>query len=210
LKEREDHRERHFNDLWRTLPEVATTPKESSVERFPAEPQENILYFVEKYSPKLEPWQRELVRIVRKLAQYFYPQGQTKVMNEGWETFWHYTILNKLHEERLVDDGFMLEFLKNHTNDVTQPGFDSPAYTGLNPYALGFAMFADLKRICEAPEPEDREWFPDIAGGDWQKVLDFAMRKIKDESFVAQYLSPRRVREFHLFALADHTDEDTL
>ncbi len=60
--------------------------------RFPAEPQENILYFVEKYSPKLEPWQRELVRIVRKLAQYFYPQGQTKVMNEGWATFWHYTI----------------------------------------------------------------------------------------------------------------------
>jgi len=147
---------------------------------------------------------------VRKLAQYFYPQAQTKVMNEGWATFWHYTILNKLHEERLVDDGFMLEFLKNHTNVVTQPGFDSPAYSGLNPYALGFAMFADLKRICEKPEPEDREWFPDIAGGDWQKVLDFAMRNFKDESFVAQYLSPRLMREFHLFALADHTDEDAL
>ncbi len=210
LAEREAHRERQFNDLWRTLPEAPAEAKPEASSVFPADPQENILYFVEKYSPKLEPWERELVRIVRKLAQYFYPQAQTKVMNEGWATFWHYTILNKLHEERLVDDGFMLEFLKNHTNVVTQPGFDSPAYSGLNPYALGFAMFADLKRICEKPDAEDREWFPDIAGGDWQKVLDFAMRNFKDESFIAQYLSPRLMREFHLFALADHTDEDAL
>jgi stage V sporulation protein R len=210
LAEREAHRERQFNDLWRTLPEAPAEPKPALNGVFPADPQENILYFVEKYSPKLEPWERELVRIVRKLAQYFYPQAQTKVMNEGWATFWHYTILNRLHEERLVDDGFMLEFLKSHTNVVAQPGFDSPAYNGLNPYALGFAVFADLKRICESPDAEDREWFPEIAGGDWHKVLDFAMRNFKDESFIAQYLSPRLMREFHLFALADHTDEDAL
>jgi stage V sporulation protein R len=210
LAEREAHRERQFNDLWRTLPEAPAERKPEANGVFPADPQENILYFVEKYSPKLEPWERELVRIVRKLAQYFYPQAQTKVMNEGWATFWHYTILNRLHEERLVDDGFMLEFLKNHTNVVAQPGFDSPAYGGLNPYALGFAVFSDLKRICEAPEPEDREWFPDIAGGDWNRVLDFAMRNFKDESFIAQYLSPRLMREFHLFALADHTNEDAI
>jgi stage V sporulation protein R len=210
LAEREAHRERQFNDLWRTLPEAPAERKPEACGVFPADPQENILYFVEKYSPRLEPWERELVRIVRKLAQYFYPQAQTKVMNEGWATFWHYTILNQLHDERLVDDGFMLEFLKNHTNVVAQPGFDSPAYGGLNPYALGFSMFSDLKRICESPEPEDREWFPDIAGGDWNKVLDFAMRNFKDESFIAQYLSPKLIREFHLFALADHTNEDSI
>ncbi len=210
LAEREAHRERQFNDLWRTLPETPAEQKAEVNAVFPADPQENILYFVEKYSPKLEPWERELVRIVRKLAQYFYPQAQTKVMNEGWATFWHYTILNRLHEEGLIDDGFMLEFLKNHTNVITQPGFDSPHYGGLNPYALGFSMFSDLKRICESPEPEDREWFPDIAGGDWNKVLDFAMRNFKDESFIAQYLSPRLMREFHLFALADHTNEDAI
>ena len=210
LAEREAHRERQFNDLWRTVPEAPLEPKSEVSDVFPADPQENILYFVEKYSPRLESWERELVRIVRKLAQYFYPQAQTKVMNEGWATFWHYTILNQLHEERLVDDGFMLEFLKNHTNVIAQPGFDSPAYGGLNPYALGFAVFSDLKRICESPEPEDREWFPDIAGADWNKVLDFAMRNFKDESFIAQYLSPRLMREFHLFALADHTNEDAI
>ena len=101
---------------------------------------------------------------MRKLAQYFYPQSQTKVMNEGWATFWHYTILNRLHEQGRVDDGFMLEFLKSHTNVIAQPSFDSPAYGGMNPYALGFAMFSDLRRICERPDAEDRAWFPALAG----------------------------------------------
>ncbi len=211
LARREAYKESQFNDLWRTLPEgpagqAATASKKS----FPADPQENILYFVEKYSPKLEPWQRELVRIVRKLAQYFYPQAQTKVMNEGWATFWHYTILNRLHEKGLVDDGFMLEFLKSHTNVIAQPGFDSKAYSGINPYALGFSMFRDLRRICENPDAEDREWFPELAGSYWGATLDFAMRNFKDESFIAQYLSPRLMRDFHLFAVADHTSEDTL
>jgi stage V sporulation protein R len=210
LAVREAHRERSFNDLWRTLPDRTEGAAVESAECFPPEPQENILYFVEKYSPKLEPWQRELVRIVRKLAQYFHPQAQTKVMNEGWATFWHYTIMNRLHEKGLVDDGFMLEFLKSHTNVVRQPDFDSQSYGGLNPYALGFSMFADLRRICETPDAEDREWFPQLAGSDWHATLDFAMRNFKDESFIAQYLSPRLMREFHLFAVADHAGEDTL
>ena len=210
LAEREAHRERDFNDLWRTLPNRARKPVANGAKPFPPEPQENILYFVEKFSPKLEPWERELVRIVRKLGQYFYPQGQTKVMNEGWATFWHYTILNKLHEQGQVDDGFMLEFLKSHTNVIYQPTFDSKFYSGLNPYALGFAMFSDLRRICEHPTPEDRAWFPDIAGSDWRTTLDFAMRNFKDESFIGQFLSPRLIREFRLFAIADHTTETTL
>ncbi|HSU42576.1 MAG TPA: SpoVR family protein, partial [Casimicrobiaceae bacterium] len=141
---------------------------------------------------------------------YFDPQAQTKVMNEGWATFWHYTILNRLHEKGLVDDGFMLEFLKSHTNVIAQPAYDSKAYGGLNPYALGFALFSDLRRICEKPDAEDRAWFPDIAGGDWQKTLDFAMRNFRDESFIGQYMSPRLIRDFHLFAIADHEDEREL
>ena len=210
LKAREQNRERDFNDLWRTLPAKSADKQKRANDRFPTEPQENILYFVEKHSPKLEPWQRELVRIVRKLAQYFEPQAQTKVMNEGWATFWHYTILNRMHEKGLVDDGFMLEFLKSHTNVVAQPAYDSKFYSGLNPYALGFALFSDLRRVCEKPEAEDRAWLPDIAGGDWQKVLDFAMRNFKDESFIGQYLSPRLIRDFHLFAIADHEEERDL
>jgi stage V sporulation protein R len=203
LADREEYQRIQFNDLWRTVPKAETeTGKTRPI--FPADPEENILYFIEKYSPTLQPWQKELVRIVRKVAQYYYPQMQTKVMNEGWATFWHYTILNRLHEKGLVDDGFMIEFLQSHTNVVSQRGFDQRGYGGINPYALGFAMMQDIRRICEHPTEEDRRWFPDIAGADWLTTLDFAMRNFKDESFISQYLSPKLIRQFRFFAISDH------
>jgi spore cortex formation protein SpoVR/YcgB (stage V sporulation) len=207
---REEHARRQFDDLWRTLPAATKTTGATPRSVFPAEPEENLLYFIEKHSPVLEPWQSELVRIVRKVAQYFYPQSQTKVMNEGWATFWHYTILHRMHEKGLVTDGFMLEVLSSHSNVVAQRGFDERGYGGMNPYALGFAMMRDLRRICESPTTEDREWFPDIAGGNWHEVLDFAMRNFKDESFIGQYLSPKLIREFRLFAIADHESQSHL
>ena len=203
--ERAEHARLQYDDLWRTLPPVSSEAQRPAKDKhFPLEPEENLLYFIEKYSPTLLPWQKELVRIVRKIAQYFYPQSQTKVMNEGWATFWHYTILNRLHEKGLVNDGFMLEFLASHTSVVSQRGFDERGYGGINPYALGFAMMSDIRRICETPTDEDKRWFPDMAGSDWQKTLDFAMRNFKDESFISQYLSPRLIREFRFFAIADH------
>ncbi len=200
---REDYLQSQINDLWRTLPTASRDKDAPELERFPAEPQENLLYFIEKNAPLLEPWQREIVRIVRKIGQYFYPQRQTQVMNEGWASFWHYTLLNRLYDEGYVSDGFMLEVLQSHTNVVFQPDFDSPYYSGINPYALGFAMMRDIRRICETPDDEDRYWFPDIAGSDWIEVLKFAMANFKDESFIAQFLSPRLMREFRLFSVLD-------
>jgi len=207
--EREKYLEAQVNDLWRTLPThraraLATADDVPEPDpQFPPEPEENLLYFIEKNAPKLQPWQREIVRIVRKIAQYFYPQRQTKVMNEGWATFWHYTILHKLYDEKLVNDAFMLELLQAHTNVIYQPPFNSPYYSGLNPYTLGFLMFQDIRRICESPEEEDYRWAPEIAGSDWQKTLDFAMRNFKDESFLLQFLSPRVIRELKLFSVLD-------
>jgi stage V sporulation protein R len=191
------------NTLWKTLPRKDKEEIPEQVRRFPSEPQENILYFMEKNAPLLEPWQREVVRIVRKVSQYFYPQKQTQVMNEGWATFWHYTILNHLYDEGKVSDRFMLEFLHSHTNVVSQPAYNSPYYSGINPYALGFAMFQDIKRICQSPTDEDRYWFPDIAGKDWLDTLHFAMRDFKDESFISQFLSPKIIRDFRLFTILD-------
>jgi len=209
--EREDYLQSQVNDLWRTLPSnPGKGEQQNEAFNWPPEPQENILYFVEKNAPLLENWQREIIRIVRKIAQYFYPQRQTQVMNEGWATFWHYTILNQLYDEKLVTDGFMIEFLQAHTNVVYQPGFDSPYYSGINPYTLGFNMMQDIRRICENPTDEDREWFPDIAGSDWVKTLDFAMRNFKDESFIMQYLSPRLIRELKLFSILDDDKENML
>jgi spore cortex formation protein SpoVR/YcgB (stage V sporulation) len=200
---REEYMQSQINDLWRTLPIKQAAEAEMQEFRFPAEPQENLLYFIEKHAPLLEPWQREIVRIVRKMAQYFFPQRQTQVMNEGWATFWHYTLINHMYDEGLFNDGFMIEFLQSHTNVVYQPSFNEPYYSGINPYALGFAMMSDIRRICEQPTDEDRYWFPELAGSDWLSSLDFAMRNFKDESFIAQYLSPKLIRDFKLFSVLD-------
>ncbi|HRO61094.1 MAG TPA: SpoVR family protein, partial [Burkholderiaceae bacterium] len=147
--EREQYLQSQVNDLWRTLPPQPEKTDERDEKRFPEEPEENLLYFIEKNAPLLEPWQREIVRIVRKIGQYFHPQRQTQVMNEGWACFWHYTLLNTLYDEGRLSDSFMLEFLHSHTNVVQQPPYNSPHYSGINPYALGFAMWRDLRRICE-------------------------------------------------------------
>ncbi len=202
-RDREAYLQQQVNDLWRTLPRAPGRAVHREAARFPAEPQENLLYFIEKHAPLLEPWQREVVRIVRKVAQYFYPQRQTQVMNEGWATFWHYTLLNTLYDEGRLADGFMIECPAAHTNVVFQPPVTDPRYSGTNPYALGFAMYGDLRRICERPTDEDRAWFPDIAGRDWLETLDHAMRHFKDESFIGQYLSPHLMREMRLFAVVD-------
>jgi stage V sporulation protein R len=202
--DREAYAQRQVNELWRTLPRRAD--KEGAApeaRRFPDEPQENLLYFIEKNAPLLEPWQREIVRIVRKVAQYFYPQRQTQVMNEGWATFWHHKLLNTMYDDGYLTDGVMIEWLTSHTNVIYQPPVGHRAYTGINPYALGFAMYTDILRVCVSPTEEDRAWFPDIAGKPWLPVLDHAMRNFKDESFIGQYLSPRLMREMRLFAITD-------
>jgi spore cortex formation protein SpoVR/YcgB (stage V sporulation) len=202
------HEEVVFNDLWRTVP--AGAPKSDavlSVERrrtLLGLPQENILYFLEKNAPRLAPWQRELLRIVRHIAQYFYPQSQTKVMNEGTATYVHYRIMNRLHEQGRISDGNFLEFLQSHTNVVFQPDFDDRRFSGFNPYALGFAMMTDIERIVCNPEAEDREWFPDIAGtGDAMAVLRDVWANYRDESFISQFLSPKLMRQLRLFHLHD-------
>jgi len=203
-KEREEYQQSQINTLWRTLPPRESKEEQRAAEqRFPPEPQENLLYFIEKSAPLLEPWQREVVRIVRKVAQYFYPQRQSQVMNEGWACFWHYTLINTLYDQGLLADTFMLEFLQHHTNVVYQPPYNSRYYSGINPYALGFSMWMDIKRMCEDPTDEDRAWFPEIAGSDWRETFDFAMRNFKDESFIAQYLSPKMMRDLKLFTVLD-------
>lgn len=209
-QEREEHLQRQINDLWRTIPKHSSRNADHEHVRWPAEPEENLLYFIEKHAPLLEPWQREVVRIVRKLAQYFYPQRQTQVMNEGWATFWHYRLMNDLYDQGLISDGFMLEFLQSHTGVIRQPAFDSPGYSGINPYTLGFAIYSDIRRICEHPDDEDRRWFPEIAGSDWLATLKFAMQNFKDESFILQYLSPRVIRELKLFSVLDDDQQDRL
>ncbi|MGH6805326.1 MAG: SpoVR family protein, partial [Ensifer adhaerens] len=210
-RERLEYEEQTYSDLWRTLPTAGGSSGIEEVEREALErkkvlnlPEENLLYFLEKHSLILEPWQREILRIVRVIAQYFYPQSQTKVMNEGCATFVHYSIINRLFDQGKLSEGAMLELLASHANVVFQPGFDNSRFYGLNPYALGFAMMQDIERICTVPTEEDREWFPTIAGnGNSMGTLIDAWENHRDESFILQYLSPAVIRKFRLFRLAD-------
>ena len=71
-------------------------------------------------------------------------------------------------------------------------------------------MWRDIRRICERPDEEDRAWFPQIAGSDWRVTFDFAMQNFKDESFIAQYLSPRLMREFRFFSVLDDDNKRML
>lgn len=206
-----------YNELYRTLPgkdKPAQKDENERSEESKAEqaalrlPEENLLYFLEKNAPKLEGWKRELLRIVRVLSQYFYPQRQTKVMNEGCATFCHYEIMQRMYEKGLVTDGSMLEFAHMHAAVVYQPGFTERHFSGLNPYALGYAMMRDIKRICLEPTAEDKAWFPDFAGNqDYMGVLRQAWSDFRDESFIHQYLSPNVMRELRLFQLHDDGDK---
>jgi stage V sporulation protein R len=191
--------ENTFNDLWRTIPKTGTNVPIDEEAKHTNE--ENILYFIEKNSPILEDWQKEIVRIVRKISQYFYPQRQTQLMNEGFATFTHHLIMTEMHDQGLLDDGAYLEFLQSHSNVVTQLDWDNKYYSGINVYALGFAMFQDIKRICQNPDEEDLKWFPDIANTNWLETIKDIAANYRDESFVLQFLSPKVARHFKLFSI---------
>lgn len=206
-KLREEYVQQQANELWNTIPKKKS--KEIfEEEHFPKEPQENILYFIEKHSPVLESWQREIVRIVRKISQYFYPQRQTKVMNEGWASFVHYYIMNRLWEKGQINDSHYLEFIHSHSNVLTQLTYENKYYNGFNPYALGFAIFSDIRRICSEPTDEDREYFPHLVDKPWLETCLDAVVNYRDESFILEFLSPNVIRKWGLFEINDEASSE--
>jgi spore cortex formation protein SpoVR/YcgB (stage V sporulation) len=221
-KSRESFLQDNVHHLWDTLTNSKSKEEAKKNSGFLIEAEENLLYFMEKHSPVLEPWQREIVRIVRKVAQYFYPQAQTKTMNEGCATYVHYYIMNRLYDKGFIDDGHMKEFLISHTGVVFQPDYDDAIvyrdangeeqvysrYNGINPYALGFDMFRDIERICKTPTEEDKYHFSDIAGENFVDVFHHAIENYRDESFIRQFLSPELVRKWKMFVIADDADDD--
>jgi len=170
--------------------------------------EENILKFISKFAPTLKPWEREIIRIYCHIQQYLYPQMQTKLSNEGFASFWHYTIMQDLADQKILESGNVFEFLHSHCAVLAQPTFDSKYYYGINPYKLGFSIYEDIKRICTNPTEEDKEWFPHLIGKDWVKEVQYAAYNFKDSSFVLQYLSPKVMRDFKLFVINDNQENE--
>lgn len=183
-----------LDDLWRDDREKAT----ESVK------EENLLRFIINNSLVMQPWQREITKIVMNIEQYFYPQGQTKIMNEGWACFCHYYIMSELYKQGDIDEGAYLEFLQLHTGVCNQWPMQN-----LNPYVLGFEIFMDLKRACEDPDEEDYKYLNSIAGKkDWRTELKNIVKYYKDESFVLQFLGPKVIRKLKLFSYMDDSNEE--
>lgn len=151
----------------------------------------------------------------------FMTRRNNKVSVTG-NCFVHHNIMTHMHDKGYLTDGAYLEFLHSHSGVVRQPEWTEKSYSGINIYALGFAMMNDIRRICENPTEEDKYWFPDICNTHWKKTLEYVMMNYRDESFVLQFLSPKVIRDFKLFVLdsneenpylevgATHDDEDVL
>lgn len=148
------------------------------ISKIPVEPCDDVLGFIIKYS-SLEEWEKNILRIVKRETQYFMPQIETKIMNEGWASFWHYNILKELD----LDDGLHFEFLKRH-NDVV-----APIVGGLNPYYIGFKVFQDIEKRFGR-----------------EKI--FEVRKTeRDSSFLRRYLTRELCEELNLFQYAKKSFE---
>ncbi len=214
-RERQKYAEETYNPLWSTVPgndRPAASPLAANEALAALNlPEENLLYLCEKHAPRLRGWERELVRIVRVVAQYFYPQQQTKLANEGCATAVHYAIMTRLHDRGQIGDGAFLEFLASHTAVTRQPTLADPGFQGWNPYALGFAIMRDIERICTAPDAEDERWFPAFAGnGDPWGTLREAWAEYRDESLVRQFLGPKVMRAFRMVNLNDKAGDPAL
>ena len=170
------------------------------------EEEENLLYFIMKNSPSLPQWKREIIRIVYKINQYFYPQGQTKNLNEGFASFCHYYIMTRMEEKGFLSPDAYIAFLNHHSGVIYQAEYHKRWYSGINPYALGFNILMDVKRICENPTQEDREWFPQLIGKRWQDAVKEAVFEHRDDGFIAQYLSPKVIRDMRMFSVKMNLD----
>lgn len=165
-KPRSDHpllEPKEENDEDKDIPEL---------KKIPLKPEENILGFIAKYG-NLNPWEKDILAIVIEETSYFIPQIETKIMNEGWASFWHYTILNNLG----LDQSLHIEFLKRH-NQVIRPFEGS-----INPYYIGFKIFENINKT-----------YPDNP----KKI--FEVREVeRDESFIRRYLTRELCDEMNLF-----------
>jgi len=189
-----------------TLP-LAPKLKEEKYKKFPVDTEENILKFIEKHSPSLAPWKREIIRIVRTIATYFNGQSKTKVLNEGMATYTHMYILGRLYEKGLINEGSMLEVADVQASVVRQGNFNQVG-PNFNPYALGLAILRDIERICTKPDDEDHEWFPTIAGkGNHFGVIRDIVANYNDESGIRQFLGPKVIRDFKMFLIEDLDSE---
>ena len=151
-------------------------------------PEKDLVYFIMKNSPTLEPWQRDVISMLHVEMEYFIPQLQTKIMNEGWASIWHSRIMRELD----LPDNEHIEFAELHSGVV------SPHKGQINPYYLGYKIFEDIEKRWDNPSDEEREKFGRRGGEGREKM--FEVRELdSDISFLRNYLTEELCEELDLF-----------
>jgi stage V sporulation protein R len=160
-------------------------------------PEKDLVYFIMKNSSILEDWQREVISMIHEEMEYFVPQMQTKIMNEGFASFWHSRIMREMD----LSDTEHLEFAELHSGVV------SPHKGQLNPYYLGYKIFEDIERRWDKPTEEEREKFGRKGGEGREKI--FEVREVdNDISFLRNYLTEELCEELDLFVYELVDDEE--
>jgi stage V sporulation protein R len=164
---------------------------------FPAEPTRDVLLFLLRHAP-LENWQADILGIIRDESYYFAPQGQTKIMNEGWATYWH----SKLMTEYFLEDSEIIDYAEQHSGVVHMP----PG--GFNPYKIGVEMFKDIERRWDTGR-HGAEWERLSGIGEKERYDDgsrkgrekiFEVRRIyNDVSFIDEFLTPEFVEKHQMY-----------
>ena len=177
-------KETDYDDLW-----GYTTPVEI-VPSFPEHPERDILYFLMEHSPTLEDWQRDIIGIIRQEAYYFLPQMRTKILAEGWATYWHNAICHELN----LTDGEYTDFARMHSAII------HPHPHRLNPYRLGYYLFKDIERRWdgllkdyEKKEYKERGW--DIVEGQGREKIFEVANLCDDQSLIRNYLSRKCIED---------------
>ncbi len=171
--------------------------EKAKMKLFPEEPERDVMLFLIEHAP-LENWQRDILSMVREEAYYFAPQGQTKVLNEGWASYWH----SKIMTEKMLDPSEVIDYADHHSGTMgVQPG-------RINPYKLGIELFRDVEdrwnRGKFGPEYEacddmgvKRAWDRQLGLGR-QKI--FEVRSIyNDVGFIDTFLTEEFCREHRMF-----------
>jgi stage V sporulation protein R len=194
-----------YDDLW-GLDEKARRAEEErdrmrgKPHKFPEKPEKDILQFLIRYAPHLEPWQRDILEIVRSEMLYFVPQMQTKTMNEGWASIWHARIMRELADMGKVSNAEMVEFAQLHSSVL------SPSRTSLNPYYIGFKIFEDIERRWDNPTQEERDLLGRKPGKGREKI--FEVRELdNDVSFLRNYLTEDLIKDLDLYLYRKEGDE---
>ncbi|KPV60780.1 stage V sporulation protein R [Paenibacillus sp. A3] len=179
-----------YEDLWDLdeKPAAKTANKKEVPAKFPAEPEKDLMLFIEEHAPYLKDWQRDIMTMLRDEMLYFWPQMETKIMNEGWASYWHQRIMRELD----LTDSETIEYSKLNSSVVV------PSRHTLNPYYLGLKIFEDIEKRWDKPSEEDRERFGYKGGEGRQKI--FEVREFdSDLSFIRNYMTKKLCDELDLY-----------